>query len=225
MLRSALGLVAVALLVVGCASQEGKAGPLGPQPQKRESAWPFTETWQTPYPTPFGTAGLSGIPPRPSYPPAVHGQTADAPAPRPSAGASASAAVVVLAWQTAAEADAALVNYQPLVPADAQSLGPFFAPGFGSGCSVTDRAYAIDDVAGFYAESRRALLAAGFVITFEDRRPLDGPYADNVLVAVSPVARAVVGVGKYEAFMWATGHQITKPYLVRVLFSQTCGAR
>ncbi len=222
-LRSARLLVSAVLVagvIGGCASKEGKAGPLGPQPQKREASWPFTETWQTPYPTPFGTAGLSGIPPRPSYPPALH------PTPLPSAGPSVSAAAVVVpAWKTSAEADAALTNYQPLPPEGAQSLVPFFDPAYGSGCSVADRAYAVDDVDSFYAESRRALLAAEFVITFEDRRPLDGRYADAVLTATSPVARAVVGAGRYDPSMWASGRKISKPYLVRVLFTQICGAR
>ncbi len=207
--------VLLAGLIASCGSPDGKAAPLGPQPQSRQTAWPFTETWRTPYPTPFGTAGLSGIPPRPSYLPQTRRTGLDASAsPGP-------------LWQNAAQANAALAAYAPTLPIGAQPLPVFFSPPYGTACPIADRAVAIDDVESFYSEARRALLAAGFVIEFEDHQPHDGLFVENLLHASSASARAMLAAGRYDAAYWPEGRAIpvTRRYLLRILFTQRCEAR
>lgn len=229
------GWVACATLLAGalvaCSSQDGKAGPLGPQPQSLQTAWAYTEVWRTPYPTPFGTAGIAGIPPRPSYPP--HTRLAAA----GGSGGAVPSAVSGPVWQNVSEADAALAAYAPWLPAGAQRLPVFFSRPYGSTsehkefplstCPATDRAVAVDDIESFYVEARRALLAAGFVIEFEDHRPHDSRFAEDLLRATGPSARAMLGAGRYDPAQWPAGRAIpvTRPYLLRILFTQRCGGR
>lgn len=198
-------IVAASIAGAACASRDGAAGPLGSQPQSRASAYPYTEIWRTPYPTPLGTAGLTGIPPRPSFVPRLaHTFT---PAPSRSPGT---------AWTTPDDAGAALSGYRPEVPARADvSTRAQLTPG----CPFVDRDVAVADVEAFYAEARRALLAAGFELAYEIDREHDGSFG-VVLRADTAAVRAEISTGSIRGVFPAP--KTTLPYLVRTRFTQRC---
>lgn len=203
-MRSWLGLLLVpAVVLIACASKEGKAGPLGPQPQARQEQWPFTETWRTPYPTPFGTAGMTGIPPRPSHRPALSWREL---------------------WRSIDDAHAAIVAFDPVLPPGTQVFPDRFVAAVGEhGCPSVARAAAVQDIEASYAGMRHALLEAGFKIGSEAPSAHDGPFTERVLVATTDEVRASVGAGSYDPAFWSTTYPTTHPYLMRVFFTQLCG--
>jgi hypothetical protein len=215
-------IIASALIVVlvlgGCAAdRSGRAGPFGPQPQSRLDKWPYTEVWKSPYPTPFGTVGLRGIPPRPTHAPAYRrADRSPVPTVAPAGGP---------LWTTAAEAYAAL-GYQPALPEGAVVFEPpFFWDGRSAQrCPVVDHAVAVRDVEAYYAEVRHALLRAGFLIDhMEAGLPL-GRFTEGLLRATSAAANAEVSGGEYDPRVWPRGRAlgVTQPWLVRVMFTQRC---
>lgn len=198
-------------VVVACGGGNGAAGPLGPQPQSKASAWPFTEVWRTPHPIPFGTAGLTGIPPRPTFVARLAHPTSPMHTQSPSPGT---------AWETPALADAGLAAYRPVIPADAQERSRYQVSAPASPqCAMVVRDAGVSDVEAFYAEARRALLAAGFVVQFEVDREHDGPF-DVVLRAYSPAAKAEISTG--SAQVAPIGPSLGHRYVVRVEFTQRC---
>lgn len=195
----------VAALLIAC----GPLGPIGAErPQSRLDTYPHTEIWRSPHPTPFGTAGLAGIPPRPSHSPAARSRAAPS-------------AVPTATWTSRAEAVAAIAHFRPRLPADAQELVQMVALGYGGACGQIDRMVATAEVDALYEEVRRALIAADFTITYEDHRTRTGSFS-HVLSARSSTLDAEVSAGAYVPSAWAAGTSVTRPHVVRVVFTHRC---
>jgi hypothetical protein len=195
-------------LIASCTSGDGSAGPLGPQPQSRPGRG--FEVWLTPHPTPFGTAGVTGVPPRPSFaarlahptPLYIGGRS-----PSPSPGAR---------WTSREIADAAIADFRPELPSEAQVVETFQRPG--ATCAYVFRDADVVDVEATYVEVRRAILAAGYRVNSEIDRRHDGAYGE-VLRAETPAVDVRVFTGVHpNAVVSTTAHS----WLVHLEFKQRC---
>lgn len=195
-------------LITSCANGDGSAGPLGPQPQSRPGRG--FEVWLTPHPTPFGTAGVTDAPPRPSFAarlahPTPLYLTGRSPSPSPGAH-----------WTSREIADAALADFRPELPPNVQ-LAETFQPR-GATCAAVVRDVDVIDVEAFYVEVRRAILAAGYRVNIEVDRRHDGAYGE-VLRAETPAVEVRVSTGlRPNTVVTATVH----PWLVHLEFKQRC---
>ncbi len=209
--RAALAAICGIASLAACSSGNGAAGPLGPQPQSKMDDRPHTETWRTPHPTPFGTAGLSNIPPRPTFVARLAHPTHAYPTPVPSPGA---------IWESPAMADTALAAYRPSLPADGIAATRYqVTKPSSTSCALVVRDVQTNDVEAAYAEARRALLAAGFVTELEVGRQHDGPFLE-VLRAYTSGVKAMISTGMN---LTSAVGPASRRYLVRVEFTQRCG--
>ena len=198
-MKRAVGAATLAVVVLtGCA---------------RSGAGTERQVLRSPDHVPFGTQGLSGIPPRPSYPPQYRGVGVSQ---APSA-----------TWATRAEALSATAAVVLQGPPDAVTLQPDFFYAAGPSCAALSRAVLTDDGDALLATVRSALAAAGYQVRVADQRALGNEPLHTVVLAETPSIRASVEAGKFDPAGWpeARALGVSRAQVVRVLFVQRCGER
>lgn len=198
-MKHALGAATLAVVVLAACAPSG--------------AGTGRQVLRSPDQVPFGTQGLSGIPPRPSYPPQQRGSSV--PQAQPAT------------WVTRAEALSATATVVLQVPPDAVTLQPDFFAAAGLSCAALSRAVLTDDGDAFLATVRSALAAAGYHLRLADQRPLGDAHLHAVLLTETSSIRASVEAGKFDPAEWpdARALGVSRAHVVRVLFAQRCGER
>lgn len=178
------------------------------------AAGPRQQVLLTPHPVPFGTAGLSDIPARPSFAARLkHPLTPccpNTPAPTSSPGE---------LWRSSAMAEAAIASFRPAMP-DETEASSFFTLSTQNGCAALWRFFGVRDVEAAYRAARGAVLESGFTTERELGRQHDGPLA-LTFSAIAPAMTAEISVGS-SAVGAGIIPRTRLPYLVEVRFVQRC---
>jgi hypothetical protein len=127
----------------------------GPQTQRMpQSSNQYGDVYRTPYPTPFGTAGLSGIPPRPSHRP----PWPNTPLPR-------TQRVAAPEWTSLAAAQESMHAY---LPESVWRQSSSLKPRADSRCQGLVYEFMAADAIAEYLQIREALERAGVTLTQDD---------------------------------------------------------